>query len=105
KVDRPNCYIKIPGTKEGIAAIEQMLYEGVNINITLLFAIDRYEEVAHSYIRAVERRLAEGKPVDKTVSVASFFLSRIDTLVDELLRHCIRPSEAGHQKPDPTTLL
>lgn len=105
KVDRPNCFIKIPGTQEGLPAIEQMLYEGVNINITLLFALDRYEEVARTYIRAVERRIKESKPVDKTVSVASFFLSRIDTLVDELLQHHVKPSQNGHQKPDPATLL
>ncbi len=91
-VNRPNCMIKIPGTKEGVPAIEQMLYEGVNINITLLFSIEAYEAVARAYINAVERRLAEGKSVDKTVSVASFFLSRIDVLTDQLLSHYIVPS-------------
>src|SRR5579872_4192314 len=64
-VGRSNCFIKIPGTKEGVSAIEQLLYEGININITLLFSIDRYVEVANAYIRAIQRRVSEGKPVDK----------------------------------------
>ncbi len=89
RVDRLNCLIKIPGTKEGIQAIEELLYEGVNINVTLLFSIERYAEVAKAYIRAVKRRVEEGKPVDHIVSVASFFLSRIDVLTDQLLSHCI----------------
>ena len=84
-VNRPNVMIKIPGTKEGLPAIEQTLYEGININITLLFGIERYEEVANIYLRAIDRRLAEGKPVDKLASVASVFVSRIDTLVDKQL--------------------
>lgn len=84
-VDRENCYIKIPGTREGVPAIEEMLYEGVNINITLLFSIENYQAVAQGYIRAIKRRLSEGKPIVNTVSVASFFLSRIDVLCDQLL--------------------
>ncbi len=86
KVNRPNCYIKIPGTKEGIPAIEQMIYEGIPINITLLFSVERYIEIAEAYVRALQRRDAEGKPVNKIVSVASFFLSRIDVLIDHLLK-------------------
>lgn len=85
EVDRPNLFIKIPGTAEGVPAIEQMLFEGVNINITLLFSIESYEAVAEAYVRALERRLAEGLPIDRIASVASFFLSRIDVLVDEKL--------------------
>lgn len=84
-VGRPNCMIKIPGTAEGIPAIEEALYEGININITLLFSVERYADVARAYIRALERRLAEGKSIDKISSVASIFISRIDVLVDELL--------------------
>jgi len=84
-VRRPNLLIKIPGTLEGIPAVEEMLYEGININITLLFAVERYEAVAEAYMRAFERRLAQGKGVDRVASVASFFLSRIDVLTDELL--------------------
>jgi transaldolase len=90
-VDRPNLFIKIPGTPAGVPAIEEMLYEGVTVNITLLFAIEDYENVAQAYIRALERRLAEGKPVNNMASVASFFLSRIDVLVDQLLGHRLRP--------------
>ena len=91
-VDRPNVFIKIPGTPVGIPAIEEMLYEGIPINITLLFALKDYENVAQAYIRALERRLAEGKPINNVASVASFFLSRIDVLVDQLLGHRLRPS-------------
>ena len=90
-VDRPNVFIKIPGTPAGIPAIEEMLYEGIPINITLLFALKDYENVAQAYIRALERRLAAGKPVNNMASVASFFLSRIDVLVDQLLGHRLCP--------------
>ncbi len=82
-VDRPNLMIKIPGTEQGVPAIEQSLYEGINVNITLLFSVAAYEQVAWAYIRALERRLAEGKPIDRIDSVASFFVSRIDTLADK----------------------
>lgn len=95
-VNRPNLFIKIPGTQAGISAIEECLLQGININITLLFSIERYEEVALSYTRALERRLAAGRPVAGVASVASFFLSRIDVLVDELLSHRIR-TKAGPQ--------
>ena len=84
-VNRPNVMIKIPGTKEGIPAVEECLYAGLNINITLLFAVEAYEQVAWAYVRALERRAAEGKPVDRIGSVASFFVSRIDTLIDKTL--------------------
>ncbi len=84
-VNRPNVMIKIPGTKEGVPAIEECLYAGLNINITLLFAVQAYEEVAWAYIRALERRAAVGKRIDRVASVASFFVSRIDTLADKLL--------------------
>jgi transaldolase len=89
-VDRPNLFIKIPGTAAGVPAIEQMLYEGVNINITLLFSIPSYEAVAQAYIRALERRMNEGQSL-RVASVASFFLSRIDVLVDQLLSHRFKP--------------
>ena len=84
-VNCPNVMIKIPGTPEGVPAIEECLYSGVNINITLLFSLEAYEAVAWAYIRALDRRAAEGKPIDRIASVASFFVSRIDTLADELL--------------------
>lgn len=84
-VARPNLMVKIPGTVEGVPAIEQALYEGLNINITLLFAVQAYEDVAWAFVRALERRAAEGKPIEHIASVASFFVSRIDTLADKLL--------------------
>ena len=93
-VGKANCLIKIPGTREGIPAIEQVLYEGIPVNITLLFSVARYEEIAHCYIRAMKRRADEGKPVN-VASVASFFLSRIDTLVDSLLGNRIVPHTGG----------
>jgi transaldolase/glucose-6-phosphate isomerase len=104
KVNRPNCLIKIPGTVEGVPAIEQCLYEGININITLLFSIRSYEAVAQAYIRALERRLEEGKEIKNIASVASFFLSRIDVLTDQLLGHYIIP-EKTTGKPRPENLL
>ena len=70
RVDRPNVMIKIPGTPEGVPAIEQAIYEGINVNVTLLFAVEAYEEVADAYIRALERRHAEGSSLDVN-SVAS----------------------------------
>src|ERR671937_1848852 len=84
RVDRPNLMIKIPGTEEGVPAIEEMIYEGRNINVTLLFGVEEYAAVAEAYIRGLERRLEEGKSVDMA-SVASFFVSRVDTEVDKRL--------------------
>jgi transaldolase/glucose-6-phosphate isomerase len=84
-VDRPNIMVKIPATDEGLPAIEEMIYEGVNINITLIFALSVYERVTEAYIRGLEHRLREGLPVTGIASVASFFVSRVDTLVDKLL--------------------
>jgi transaldolase/glucose-6-phosphate isomerase len=104
-VNRPNCHIKIPGTAACIPAIEQALYEGININVTLLFSIKSYEDVAHAYINALERRLNEGKSLDKVTSVASFFLSRIDTLTDQLLSHLINPAKDFGNMPRPEHLL
>jgi transaldolase len=80
-VNRPNVMIKIPGTSAGGPAIEEMLYEGLNINITLLFSIQNYQMVAEAYLRALERRLGHNRPIDGIASVASFFVSRVDTLV------------------------
>lgn len=85
RIDRPNLMVKIPATDEGLPAIEEMIYEGRNINVTLIFSVDRYKQVADAYISGIERRVKEGKPVDHIASVASVFVSRIDTLVDSLL--------------------
>ena len=96
-VNRSNVFIKIPGTDQCVSAIEEMLYEGVNINITLLFSINSYEAVAQAYIKALERRVKEGKLIQNVTSVASFFLSRIDVLVDQLLKHRIVPGRKTSQ--------
>jgi transaldolase len=94
QVDAPNLMIKIPGTPEGLPYIEQAIYEGININITLLFSVERYAEVAEAYIRGIERRRAEGKSLD-VHSVASFFVSRVDTVVDKQLEQLGRSELAG----------
>ena len=101
-VDRPNLMVKIPGTPAGIPAIEQLLFDGVNINVTLLFSIPAYEAVHDAYIRALTRRQEAGRPLGTVASVASFFLSRIDVLVDGLLAHRIDRTSA---KPDGPSAL
>ena len=92
-VNRPNLMVKIPSTDAGIPAIEEAIAAGVNINVTLIFSVDNYIDVAEAYIRGLERRLAEGKDVGKVASVASFFLSRIDTVVDRMLDNNIRSAQ------------
>ncbi len=84
-VDRPNAMVKIPGTAEGLPAIERCLADGININITLLFSVARYESVIEAYFQALEHRLARGEPIDRITSVASFFVSRVDSKVDPIL--------------------
>jgi transaldolase len=84
-VDRPNLLIKIPATREGIPAIKQMIYEGVSVNVTLLFAVSFYEAVMEAYLAGLERRVAEGNAINQIHSVASFFVSRVDTMVDREL--------------------
>ena len=84
-VDRPNLFIKVPGTAEGLPAVQQLISEGININVTLLFGVPRYAEVAAAYLTGLETRLEQGKSIEHVASVASFFLSRIDVLVDSLL--------------------
>jgi transaldolase len=83
--DRPNVMIKIPATREGVPAIHRCLSEGININITLLFSVGRYREVMEAYMSALERRVSSGQPIDRIHSVASFFISRVDTNVDAKL--------------------
>jgi len=85
-VDRPNVMIKVPGTEAGLPAIEQLISEGINVNITLLFSVDNYADVTERYIRGLERRMGAGGPVDHIASVASFFVSRVDSAVDKLLQ-------------------
>jgi len=89
-VNRPNLMIKIPGTPEGIPAVRQALTEGINVNITLIFSIDDYRQVAEAYISALEARNAAGQDISHISSVASFFVSRVDTLVDKVLEDKIK---------------
>lgn len=86
KVDRKNIMIKIPGTKPGLIAIRECLREGININVTLLFGLPRYHEVMETFMGGLEDRLAEGNAIAEISSVASFFLSRIDVMVDLMLK-------------------
>ena len=88
RVSRPNIFVKIPATDEGLPAIEQCIADRVNINITLMFSVKVYEDIARAYIRGLQRRAKAGKPVD-IASVASFFVSRVDTSVDKLLEQKI----------------
>ncbi len=85
RVGRPNVMIKVPGTREGIPAIRELIAEGVNVNVTLLFGLPRYREVAEAYLAGLEERAQRGELLERVASVASFFLSRIDVLVDPLL--------------------
>ena len=94
RVDRPNLMIKIPGTDEGVPAIEAALTEGININITLLFGVEAYERVMDAYVKAMEARLANGDSLD-VHSVASFFVSRVDTEVDKRLEELGRRDLRG----------
>jgi transaldolase len=91
-IGKKNILVKVPGTKQGLPAIEQLTSEGVNVNVTLLFSTERYEEVAEAYLKGLERRASKGQPIDEIASVASFFVSRVDTLTDKLLE--ARPSSA-----------
>src|SRR6266702_2599234 len=98
-VNRPNLMIKIPGTPEGLPAILQSLTEGINVNITLIFSVDTYRKVADAYISALEKRNAEGKDISRIASVASFFVSRVDTLVDKMLEDKIKAtSDSAEQQ-------
>jgi transaldolase/glucose-6-phosphate isomerase len=84
-VGRPNVMIKVPATLEGLPAIEQLIGEGINVNVTLLFGLPRYRQVIHAYVAGLEARAAQNQPVERIASVASFFLSRIDVLVDPMI--------------------
>ncbi len=90
-VGRDNVMIKVPGTPEGLPAIEELLSQGININVTLLFSVLMYEQVAWSYIRGLKRLAAHGGNVHRVASVASFFVSRIDSLIDK--KNPVLPNE------------
>jgi transaldolase len=85
RLDRSNVMIKVPATPAGVPAVEQLTAEGININVTLLFSVERYRAVAEAYIKGLERRAAQGLPVTGIASVASFFVSRVDAALDPLL--------------------
>jgi transaldolase / glucose-6-phosphate isomerase len=91
-VDRPNLMIKVPGTTEGIPAFEQLISEGINVNVTLLFSQEVYQRVAEAYIRGLEKFAASNMDVGRMASVASFFISRIDTLIDSEISARLKPS-------------
>jgi len=102
-VNRPNLMIKIPATMPGLLAIQRSIAAGINVNITLIFSIDRYIEVMEAYISGLEERVIAGKPIDHIHSVASFFVSRIDSKVDKYLEPIIQAS--GHDAPIAKSLL
>jgi len=87
KLSAPNAMIKVPGTEAGVIAFEQLTYLGLNINVTLLFSVERYQAIFHAYIRALKKRAEMGLPIEQIRSVASFFISRIDAAADKLLKH------------------
>ena len=96
-LDRPNVMIKVPATPEGLPAIRQLTSEGINVNVTLLFGLPRYRQVADAYIAGLEARAAQGQPLHHIASVASFFLSRIDVLVDPQLEQIMAAGGAKAQ--------
>ncbi len=98
RLERANAMIKIPGTEPGLAAIRDTIAAGINVNVTLLFSPERYRAVANAYFDGLEARLAAGKPIDKIASVASFFLSRIDTLVDKQIDDLASKGNADAKK-------
>jgi transaldolase len=97
-VNRPNVMIKVPATPEGIPAIRQLLEDGININITLLFAQSAYEQVAEAYLSALEARAKKGEDISKIASVASFFVSRIDTLIDGKIEEQLKTERDAGKK-------
>lgn len=97
-IDRPNLMVKIPATPEGIPAIKESLRHGININVTLIFSIEMYRQVAEAYISALEERNGTGEDVENIASVASFFVSRVDTLVDQRLEGLVKANPAEQQK-------
>jgi transaldolase len=96
-LNRPNILIKVPGTLEGLPAIRQLIQEGISVNVTLLFGLARYRQVAEAYLDGLDARLEQGKPVNHVASVASFFVSRIDARIDPSLEEL---SRAGGAKAD-----
>ncbi len=92
-LNRSNIFIKVPATSDGLPAIQQLISEGINVNVTLLFGLPRYRQVAQAYIAGLETHTAQGKPVRHITSVASFFLSRIDSMVDPMVEKFLKQSD------------
>jgi transaldolase/glucose-6-phosphate isomerase len=95
ELDRPNVLIKVPATPEGVDAFRELTAAGISVNVTLLFAVSRYEEIANAYVEGLERRAAAGEPIDRLASVASFFVSRVDGKVDKRLEELGHPELQG----------
>ena len=104
-IGKKNILVKVPGTKQGLPAIEQLTAEGVNVNVTLLFSMRRYEETAEAYIRGLEKRARQREPIDGIFSVASFFVSRVDTLTDKLLEARLSAAATEDEKKKIRSLL
>ncbi len=104
-VARRNIFVKVPATKEGLPAIEQLTREGINVNVTLLFSVERYRAVAQAFIRGLRQRAETGKRMDHIMSVASFFVSRVDTLADKLLEKRLASASSPEEKEKITRLL
>jgi len=94
-VDRPNVMIKVPGTPEGCIALEQLIADGLNVNVTLLFAVEAHARVIEAYLKGLERRAAAGHPLDHVASVASFFVSRVDSAIDAALAAQVKAGTLG----------
>jgi len=97
-VNRPNVMVKVPGTPEGAIAVRRLIAEGINVNITLLFAIEAHERVIDAYLAGLEDRVKAGKPIDGLASVASFFVSRVDTEIDKRLEGLIAKADAAEKE-------
>jgi transaldolase len=104
RVGRPNVMIKVPATKEGLGAIETLTADGINVNATLLFSVDRYREVAEAFLRGLDARMQQNLPLRAVASVASFFVSRVDSSIDKLLEQG-RASAPASQQPQIKELL
>lgn len=105
KLSRPNIMIKVPGTPEGLPAIRSLLEKGINVNITLLFSVENYIEVVKTYIAALKARITRGEDVKNVRSVASFFVSRVDTIIDKKLNDIITASKDAAQVEEAKSLL
>lgn len=97
-IERPNLMVKVPATDAGVPAIRQLIEDGLNINVTLLFAVERYEEVLEAYVSGLEARASHGHPIDQVTGVASFFVSRIDTIVDQQIDDRIMRRDAQSEE-------